>query len=254
MADLPPVFTVADAMTLCGLTEAEAARVAVEVFNDDFSTTMDKSFEDLDGDIQSYSNLTVAEGRICINPGVKQKMRAFIQWSRDQIRKGLDPSGEAFPVNASTELINRYNSYAFWQDSSKMLSDSAKPSTFTNDSKWKEWSPTFANYLRTIAGRNGVPLSYIIRDSDAPNATPNPSFLDDYVAMAPLSGAAYSEDAWAVHTLLASFIAGNKTAEAKVQGLVDKRDGRLDFKALKNHYNSNDCFIALLECVLGFLI
>lgn len=37
---LPPVFSVADAMVLCGLTEAEAARVALEVFNDDFSTTM----------------------------------------------------------------------------------------------------------------------------------------------------------------------------------------------------------------------
>ncbi len=60
--ELPPVFSVADAMMLCGLSEADASRVASEVFNDDFATTMDKSFKDLDKDIQSYSNLTVAEG------------------------------------------------------------------------------------------------------------------------------------------------------------------------------------------------
>lgn len=149
---------------------------------------------------------------------------------------GLDPSTEAFPAHASAELINRFNSHALWQDRSKMISDSAKPSAFTNDTKWDEWSPTFSNYLRSIPGRNGVPLSYIIRVSEAPDATPNPSFLDDYVAMAPLSGAAYSEDAGVVHTLLASLIAGNETAEAKVQGLVSKRDGRLDYMALKDHY------------------
>lgn len=234
--DLPPVFTVADAMILCGLNEADAARVAAEVFNDDFTTTMDKSFKDLDKDIQSYSSLTVAEGRIRVNPGIKQKLRAFIQWSRDRIRMGMDPSTDAFPVHTSADLIKRYNTHSLWQDRSKTISDSAKPSAFTNDMKWEEWSHTFSNYLRTIAGRNGVPLSYVIRDSDTVDPTPNPSFLDNYVAMAPLSGAAYTEDAGVVHTLLASFISGNETAEAKVQGLMDKADGRLDFKALKTHY------------------
>lgn len=233
---LPPVYRVSDAMMLCGLTQDEATRVASEVFNDDFTTTMDKSFKDLDKDIQSYSSLTIAEGRIRIHPGIKQKLRAFIQWTRDRIRKGLDPAGEPFPVQDSAQLILRYNSHSLWMERSKTISDSAKPTLFKKDTKWEEWQPTFVNYLRTISGRNGVPLSYVIRDNEDPDPTPNPSFLDDYVAMAPLRGAAYTEDAGVVHTLLASFISGNETAEAKVQAYLDNRDGRMDYLSIKEHY------------------
>ena len=79
-------------------------------------------------------------------------------------------------------------------------------------------------------------MKYVCRAKDAPNPTPNADFLDDYVAMAPMVGEAFTIDSSEVFTLLVKFIAGNETAEAKIQPHVTTTNGRLAFKALKDHY------------------
>ncbi len=45
---------------------------------------------------------------------------------------------------------------------------SASPGPLVNERKWKEWETRFENYLSTILGANGVPLSYVIRENDNP--------------------------------------------------------------------------------------
>ena len=90
--------------------------------------------------------------------------------------------------------------------------------------------------MRSIPGRDGVPLKYICRDNQNPDNTPNDDFLDDYIAMAPLEGKAYTTDAQEVHTYIVNFIAGNDTAEAKILPHVDENDGSKDYVALRNHY------------------
>jgi ribosomal protein L4 len=63
------------------------------------------------------------------------------------------------------------------------------------------------------------------------------NFLDDYVAMAPLNGDAYAIDTVQVHTFLVNFVAGNDTAEAKIQGLDKPNNGREAFRRLRvEHY------------------
>ena len=54
-------FMVANAMYDCSITDAtvfqgisKAARIASEVFDNDFSTCMDKTYSDLDDDLKSY--------------------------------------------------------------------------------------------------------------------------------------------------------------------------------------------------------
>ena len=55
--------------------------------------------------------------------------------------------------------------------------------------------------------------------------------------MAPIgTGEAYTIDAAEVHTLIVKFIAGNETAEIKIKTYENNRDGRKDWKALKEHY------------------
>jgi hypothetical protein len=92
------------------------------------------------------------------------------------------------------------------------------------------------NYLRSIPGRDGVPLKYICRTSEEADPTPNVDFLDDYVSMAPLHGEACAIDAADVHTYLVNFVAGNETAEAKIQAYQAQNNERLDYVALKEHY------------------
>jgi hypothetical protein len=74
-------------------------------------------------------------------------------------------------------------------------------------------------------------LRYICRENEAPDPTPNADFLDDYVNMAPLKGEAFTIDAADVHTYSVNFVAGNKTAEAKMQAYEGQNNGRLDYIA-----------------------
>jgi hypothetical protein len=90
--------------------------------------------------------------------------------------------------------------------------------------------------LRTIAGRDGIPLKYVCCTNDAEDPTPNADFLDDYVAMTPLVREAFTIDAADVPTFIVNFISGNNTAEAKIQAYEDSKDGRLDYVALREHY------------------
>ena len=117
------------------------------------------------------------------------------------------------------------------------MADAARPPNSTSTITWDDWSPTFLNYLRLLPGRDGVPLNYVCRESDERNPTPNVDFIDDYVMMAPIHhGEAYTIDAAEVHTLIVKFITGNETAEMKIKSLETKRNGRLDWEALKEHY------------------
>ena len=80
-----------------------------------------------------------------------------------------------------------------------------------------------------------MPLKYICRDKDVADPVLNEDFIDDYVAMAPLTGDSYAIDTVQVHTFLVNFVSGNDTAEAKIQGLQRPNDGREAFKRLVKH-------------------
>ena len=77
--------TVRDALALCGINNValfggrtQAERIATEVYGDDFDACKDKTHDELKEDLKSYSQLTVANGRIRLNPGVKRNMKAFM--------------------------------------------------------------------------------------------------------------------------------------------------------------------------------
>ena len=91
--------------------------------------------------------------------------------------------------------------------------------------------------MRTIPGRDGVPLNYVLRESVQPDPTPQEDFMDEYVLMAPIErGEAYGIDTADVHTLLVKLIMGNETAEMKIKSHELLRNGRTDWIALKEHY------------------
>ena len=200
-AALPPVFTVFDAMVSSGVNATDNfqgrssdQRIAADIFEDDFTTSINKTYKDLDDDLKTFSSLTAAQGQIRLLPGVKKRIKAFIQWVRDQIRLGKDPTNRAFPVPDVASLMRRYTAHDRYIKKSATLTDAEKPVMFTNEVKWNDWAPSFHNYLRTIPARDGIPLSYITRVSDEPDPTPNSDFIDDYVAMAALSGEAFVID------------------------------------------------------------
>ena len=79
-----------------------------------------------------------------------------------------------------------------------------------------DWKGSFVNVLRTQPGRDGVPLSYVVRDNinpPLPGVAMNTEFLEDYLDNAPLMGETFESDAGEVHTYLVNFISENAVAE-----------------------------------------
>jgi hypothetical protein len=79
-------------------------------------------------------------------------------------------------------------------------------------------------------------LKYVCKTRELADPTPNIDFIDNYVSMTPLHGEAFTIDAADVHTYLVNFVAGNETAEAKIQAYEAHNNGRLDYVANKEHY------------------
>ena len=236
-------FTIIDALILCGVDDNafwngahQAERISTDIFDDDYNSILDKTFEEMDEDLKSYSILTVANGQIRLNPGTKRNIRGFMQWVKDQLRIGLDPTDTQFPIRDTAMLIRQHKSHKVFCAKSKATMETAKPARFTEKIKWEEWEPTLSNFLRSIPGRNGIPLSYVIRPLETPTIIPDADFLDEYINRAPLTGSAYRQDASEVHTYITHFIAGNTIAEAKVMADTAAKNGRIDYINLKSHY------------------
>ncbi|CAJ1955077.1 unnamed protein product [Cylindrotheca closterium] len=243
MAAVPPFFTVHDDMVICGIDDVtlfqgrtQAERIAYEIFSDDFTTTMDSTIDELNEEFKTLAGLTIAQGQIRLMPAIKKNIRAFIQWCRDEVRMGRDPSTTPFPVVDAAKLLRRMKTHEQYVYGSKLMSQQALPQDFTNDVQWEDWCPTFENYLRTIPGRDGVPLSYIVRMNDAGTLTLHEDFLETYVNMAPHVGEAYVMDNAKVLVLLSKFIVGNTEAETILQAINIAGNGREAFNALRTHY------------------
>ena len=67
-----------------------------------------KTYEEIESDLKAYSSLTLAQGQIRINPGMKRAIKAMVQWARDIYRTDLDPNTVAIPVFNNAPTIRRY--------------------------------------------------------------------------------------------------------------------------------------------------
>lgn len=61
-----------------------------------------------------------------------------------------------------------------------------------------------------------------------------------YIKMASLHVDAYLINKAEVHTLIVTFVVGDKTAEAKIQTHSQSKNDREDFLAMKSHYTGTD--------------
>ena len=247
MAAVPPVplfgFTVYDAMVECGVNDATlfmgqtpAVRIAEDCFGNDFNAVMEISYEEFEADLKSYSTLTVANGQIRLDPRTKRMIRAFLQFVRNHYRISVDPSTIPFVTANAIQLLNDEKTHKAFVDKSSKIIETTKPIRFTEKIRWDDWVPTFINFLRSIPGRHGVPLCYVIRNHVVPLIDPLADLLQSYINRAPLQGAAFQADALDVHIYLVNFTAGNVTAETKLLPNAEEQNGRVDFINLLHHY------------------
>ena len=68
------------------------------MFDNDFASFVENSHDEIDSDLKAYTNLTVIQGQIRIQPGVKRGLKVVLQLLKDLIRTSLDPTIVPFPV------------------------------------------------------------------------------------------------------------------------------------------------------------
>ena len=135
-----------------------------------------------------------------------------------------------------TEYIKRYKQHEAYIKKAYTLNDKDKPEQFTDKIKWFDRYPTLINFLREIPGRIGVPLSYLCRPTNVQAKAAYEDFIDEYVDKASLVGQVFTTDAAEVRTYIFRFTSGNTVAEAKMIANAVESNGRIDFMALKDHY------------------
>ena len=82
--------------------------------------------------------------------------------------------------------------------------------------KWIDWYSNPINFLRTIPGRNVLPLSYLCRPTNVQAKFVYNDFIDEYVDKAPLVGQAITNNAMELHTYIVRFTFGNMFAEVNM--------------------------------------
>jgi hypothetical protein len=157
-----------DALIACGVDnvtlfkgETAAQRIADDILDNLFTKCKDMTFKELDDHFKTYSELSVAQGQIRVRPGMRKNIKAFVQWTRDKLQLGCDPSASVFPINQVSDFSRRYKTHKKYQTDSKTLAEAAKTDKLKESVKWDDWKPTFLNYICAIPGCDGVPLKYI---------------------------------------------------------------------------------------------
>lgn len=221
--------------------EATRNRLRAEGFDtfDDLAGMKEKDIREL---ADSYSRRTVADGRTIFGLRKTRYLIGLVHWVQDFARIGETPSLNGIEDAASFRVVLDTASYRadvrkVEKDQSDTVSKAADPGKFKNERKWPEWEPAFVNYLSTLPGVNGVPLSYVVREKEVPDpGTEYGSFNEQAVACAPLTGPTFQADSRKVHQLLKSFLQ-TETAEQWIQPLARRQSGRDDMKALRSHYS-----------------
>ena len=166
----------------------------------------------------------------------------MMHWCQDHQRCSEEPDiadfanadafKEALQVSAQRALLRKNDS-----DQVDTISKAADPGKFKDEKKWPDWEPAFVNYLSTIPGVKGIPLSHVVRTNEDLDHETN--FEGDFVACsiacAPLNDATFRADARKVHQLLMNFLVA-ESAEQWIKNLAPRVNGRLDMEALHNHY------------------
>ena len=231
------------ALTWIGFdNEVTRNRIQVERFAsfDDLKSMKEKDVRDL---AESHGRRTAADGRFIFGARRIRYLIGMVHWVQDFIRIGEVPTlaeygddGAAFRTALET-AFNRDDVRKIEKEQSDTVSKAADPGKFKEEKTWPEWEPAFVNYLSTIPGVNGIPLSYVVRENEAPIAGASyGSFNEKAIACAPLTGDVFQADARKVHQLIKSCFQ-TESAEQWIKPHAKRQSGREDMEALRRHYS-----------------
>ena len=205
---------------------------------DDLNDIEEKDIRDM---ADSFQKRTIANR---INFGMRRTklLIAMMHWVQDFYRCSKQPTIDDFVTandfkQALSTAAQRASLRKVDTDQIDTISKAADLGKLKDERKWPEWYPAFVNYLSTIPGVYGVPLSYVVWENQAPDHTRDfeGDFTEEIIACAPLNGPKFRADARKVHQLLKNFLTA-ESAEQWIRPLSPRGNGRDDVLELRRHY------------------
>lgn len=223
-----------------GFTTAAQKAAIYDDSIQEYGDLLNMSESDVTDLAKDYSSRSAASR---INFGLRRikKLKSIIHWTKDHRRISSTPNVEGMNGTAfHIELLRasqRAQICKQLHDDADNKAKASSPGPLESEDTWIEWETKFNNYLSTIPGVDGVPLSYVIRvkETPDPNATFT-SFVEETVAKAPLRGTYFEADRDTVHQAIVSFTAG-QNSENWIKKVTRFRDGRRSMQALKDHFS-----------------
>jgi hypothetical protein len=217
--------------------------IAEDAF-ESFADLLSLTEKDVGSLAKGFAERTQQQGRIIFGLRRTNLLKATIHWAQDfrRISRGVTLDGiadaAAFKIAIETAKqraqIRKHNA-----EESSSLSKAADPGKLKRQKEWTAWSRGFKNYLSTILGQDGVPLSHIIRENEEPDYSLEAEEDYDYeqltINCAPLTGLVFKADATKVHQLIHGFVQG-ETSETWIKPSERRKNGRIDYLALLAHY------------------
>ena len=193
----------------CGLSEHQIEAIAEEGYLTitDFSLN---HFSDIDNFAKKLS-LTPARGGVNLGYMHVLRMKALLYWLKNQTKHGVDLYDERedfgqYELEESIKALEAYEDMDKFKDAKTTAPEKFQPHSLRG---WTQFNRDLQNYLASIRGISGVPLSYVIRKEEYSDiAPPGEDAVEQLVRLAPLSGTPYLEDKKRVYRIIRDAVSG----------------------------------------------
>ena len=206
-----------------------------------YDNIVDLTEKDIQNLSHSFASRTAANGRIIFGLRKTKRLKNLIHWVQDFGRCLLTANTTGYTQTTFLAALKlsgeRNNVRKLMEQQSNVKSKAATPGPLKSEVEFHEWEPKLLNYLSTILGVAGIPLSYVPRDNEAPDRIgPFADFIEQTIAQAPLNGTNFDADRSTVHQIILSFTTG-QLSETWVKPVIRQKNGRADVIALRDHFS-----------------
>jgi hypothetical protein len=222
-------------LTMCGFTEmierahlSEYERFALLDAFGDYTDTMIESMAD------KNEKRTPANTRVCFGIQRVLYVKVVSFWVRKQRREGIPMTIDDLNPDVITRMVQEMNLERTVE--AKSGDDKLDQPDKFDPKRCVSWACSFVNYLDSLRGKSGVPLSYILRPEGAVPA----DAADEYqrvLRSAPFTGAMFREDNRRVYCIYKDLMIGTDGRTWFNRATVG--DGRDAHLLITQHYRGD---------------
>jgi hypothetical protein len=219
------------------------ATVTNELIPGGLTDLKDYSVEDIREAIKGFKTLPRAADRFHLSAHSSKRIVQLALWVKDRARLVQPVEFEDNTtldefVSAIEEAQQREKIRQERKKNTEGLATMKIDPPLKSSAGWDTWTIAIRAALTVAYGSKGIPLLYVIRDTDAPQFIGGVSWEELAISAAPHAGLDYEADRKTVHLFLLNNISEDSDAQAYIQPLILRNDGRRDWIALNDRYEN----------------